>query len=134
LELRTTSLSTGRIGLAIDWMCDNAMQHLSCLVKLQTLIIHHGRMSGRLAAGLVGLQHLTELNQLDLNFSKVKPFKYSPNDMEFGAGGRHGDWFWQGHYLDADADADNAEENHHYLAMMGTSSKMRTAQHPGCST
>jgi hypothetical protein len=117
LELRMTSLSTGKIGLDIDWSHHNAVQHLSCLVKLQTLIIHHGRMSGKLAAALVGLQHLTELNRLNLSFSKVEPVKISPNYSEpwcpyDGASGRHGCDFAHRHYL-MDADADAAGGNSH---------------------
>jgi hypothetical protein len=45
---------------------ENAVQHLSCLVKLQTLIITNERMSVCLAEGLNGLRNMTALTCLYL--------------------------------------------------------------------
>lgn len=65
LGLRTVSPTTGRIQLEVDggkYGFDNAVQHLSCLVKLQTLIMHTGSVSANLAAGLEGLRSMTGLH------------------------------------------------------------------------
>jgi hypothetical protein len=83
LELRTVSPTTGRIQLEIDGGkhgYDNAIQHLSCLVKLQTLIIHTGSVSVNLAAALEGLRGMADLTRLEL--SAAKAHKFTEKELE----------------------------------------------------
>jgi hypothetical protein len=90
LELRTVSLTTGRVQLEVEggkYGYDNAVQHLSCLVKLQTLIMHTGSVSANLAAGLEGLRSMTGLTRLELAASK--PYKFSEKELDEMDPGRH---------------------------------------------
>jgi hypothetical protein len=63
----------GRPLLTIDGYSrnDNAVQHLSCLVKLKTLIITSEGMSARLAEGCMGLSNMTALTCLTLGSSRL---------------------------------------------------------------
>ena len=83
LELRTVSPSTGRIQLEIDGGkhgYDNAIENLSCLVKLQTLIIHTGSVSVNLSAALEGLHGMAGLTRLQL--SAAKAYKFTEKELE----------------------------------------------------
>jgi hypothetical protein len=69
----TVDLSYGRPLLNIDGYSedDNAVQHLSCLVKLQTLVITSQYMSVHLAEGLQGLRNMTAIRCLHLGPSSI---------------------------------------------------------------
>lgn len=68
LELRISTGATGKPVLTIDGAEEhkNAVQHLSCLVKLQALIITNNSISPQLAEGLSGLRNMTALTRLHL--------------------------------------------------------------------
>lgn len=69
LELCAISPTTGKTWLAIGGSgyptSDGVIQHLSRLVKLQTLIIHASSMSAHLSDGLEGVHRLAALSRLE---------------------------------------------------------------------
>jgi hypothetical protein len=67
------TVEDGRPLLTIDGYSedDNAVQHLSCVVKLQTLVITSQYMSVHLAEGLQGLRNMTAITCLHLGPSSI---------------------------------------------------------------
>jgi hypothetical protein len=101
LELCAVSPTTGRIQLEIDggkYGYDNAVlrQHLSRLVKPQTLIIRTGSVSVNLAAGLKGLRSMTDLTRLELAAAYMGKTAAAQSEYEEWFGFYYGDGEQQG--------------------------------------